>query len=140
VRQILELLERDAQLSPDTIATMLDLPVEEVREAIAGWEASGAIRRYRAVIDWDKVAASPYGAIISGFKFDKDSGVLVDFERDSALQAIAQLRDMHGFKAVTKTEHAGKDGGPIEVAAYSDAERAKALQAFLIKAKQQNAG
>lgn len=55
------------------------------------------------VIDWDKVAASPYGAIIAGFKFDKDSGVLVDFERDNALQAVAQLRDMHGFKAVTKT-------------------------------------
>lgn len=53
------------------------------------------------VIDWDKVAASPYGAIISGFKFDKDTGELVDFERDSALQAIAQLRDMHGFKAPT---------------------------------------
>jgi hypothetical protein len=55
------------------------------------------------IIDWDKVAASPYGSIISGFKFDKDTGLLVDFERDNALQAIAQLRDMHGFKAVTKT-------------------------------------
>lgn len=49
------------------------------------------------LINWDKVAASPYGAIIAGFKFDKDSGVLVDFERDNALQALAQLRDMHGF-------------------------------------------
>lgn len=55
------------------------------------------------LIDWDKVAASPYGAIISGFKFDKDTGRLTDFERDNALQAIAQLRDMHGFKAVNKT-------------------------------------
>ena len=27
----------------------------------------------------------------------------VDFERDNALQAISQLRDMHGFKSVTKT-------------------------------------
>jgi DNA-binding Lrp family transcriptional regulator len=55
VRQILELLERDAKLSPDTIATMTGLPVEEVRAAIAGWEASGAIRRYKAVIDWEAV-------------------------------------------------------------------------------------
>jgi hypothetical protein len=54
-------------------------------------------------IDWNKVATSPYGVIISGFKFDKDTGRLVDFERDSALQALAQLRDMHGFKAVQKT-------------------------------------
>ena len=57
----------------------------------------------KLVIDWKKVANSPYGAIIAGFKFDKDTGRLVDFERDNALQALAQLRDMHGFKAVTKT-------------------------------------
>jgi hypothetical protein len=62
------------------------------------------INEYQAPeIDWTKIAVSPYSAIISGFKFDKDTGRLVDFERDNALQALAQLRDMHGFKAVTKT-------------------------------------
>ncbi len=55
MREILELLERDARLSPDTIATMTGLPVAEVSEAIATWEASGTIRRYKAVIDWDSV-------------------------------------------------------------------------------------
>jgi len=55
VRQILELLERDAQLSHDTIATMTGLPVEQVTAAIRGWEAEGVIRRYKAVIDWDTV-------------------------------------------------------------------------------------
>lgn len=64
-------------------------------------------------IDWDKVANSPYGAIIAGFKFDKDTGRLVDFERDNALQALAQLRDMHGFKAPAKTEMTGKNGAPL---------------------------
>lgn len=58
-------------------------------------------------IDWDAVASSPYGVVVSGFKFDKDTGVLVDFERDNALQALAQLRDMHGFKAPAKTELSG---------------------------------
>ncbi len=66
-------------------------------------------------IDWRKVANSPYGAIIAGFKFDKDTGHLTDFDRDNALQALAQLRDMHGFKAPSKLQHAGADGGPIEV-------------------------
>jgi hypothetical protein len=55
------------------------------------------------LIDWDKVAASPYGVIVSSFKFDKDTGELTDFDRDNADRAIAQLRDMHGFKAVNKT-------------------------------------
>jgi DNA-binding Lrp family transcriptional regulator len=67
VRQILELLERDAQLSHDTIATMLDLPVAEVSAAIAGWEASGAIRRYKAVVDWDAVDPDPTRETVTAF-------------------------------------------------------------------------
>jgi DNA-binding Lrp family transcriptional regulator len=67
VRQILELLERDAQLSHDTIATMTGLPVAEVSEAIAGWEASGAIRRYKAVVDWDRVEADPTRETVAAF-------------------------------------------------------------------------
>jgi DNA-binding Lrp family transcriptional regulator len=67
VRQILELLERDAQLSHDTIATMTGLPVAEVSEAIATWEASGAIRRYKAVIDWDIVDEDPTSETVTAF-------------------------------------------------------------------------
>jgi DNA-binding Lrp family transcriptional regulator len=67
VRQILELLERDAQLSHDTIATMTGLPVAEVRSAIATWEASGAIRRYKAVIDWDVVDDDPTSETVTAF-------------------------------------------------------------------------
>lgn len=57
MREILELLERDAHLSPDTLATMTNLPVAEVAAQIAAWEASGVIRRYTAVVDWDRAAA-----------------------------------------------------------------------------------
>jgi DNA-binding Lrp family transcriptional regulator len=67
VRQILELLERDAQLSHDTIATMTGLPVAEVSRAIAAWEASGAIRRYKAVVDWDAVDEDPTSEIVIAF-------------------------------------------------------------------------
>jgi DNA-binding Lrp family transcriptional regulator len=67
VRQILELLERDARLSPDTIATMTGLPVAEVSEAIATWEASGAIRRYKAVVDWDRVDEDPTSETVTAF-------------------------------------------------------------------------
>ena len=58
MREILELLERDAHLSHDTIATMTGLPVEQVAEQVAQWEASGVIRRYTAVVDWDRAAAA----------------------------------------------------------------------------------
>jgi DNA-binding Lrp family transcriptional regulator len=57
VRVILELLERDAHLSHNTIATMTGLPVEQVAAQVAAWEASGVIRRYTAVVDWDRASA-----------------------------------------------------------------------------------
>jgi DNA-binding Lrp family transcriptional regulator len=57
VREILELLERDAHLSHDTIATMTGLPVEQVAAQVGAWEASGVIRRYTAVVDWDRASA-----------------------------------------------------------------------------------
>ena len=57
MREILELLERDAHLSHDTLATMTGIPVEDVTAQVAAWEASGVIRRYTAVVDWDRAAA-----------------------------------------------------------------------------------
>ena len=58
MREILELLERDAHLTHETIATMTGLPVEQVAEQVAQWQASGVIRRYTAVVDWDRAAAT----------------------------------------------------------------------------------
>ena len=58
MREILELLERDAHLSHDTIATMTGLSVEQVAVQVAQWQASGVIRRYTAVVDWDRAAAT----------------------------------------------------------------------------------
>lgn len=67
MRQILELLERDAQLSHDTIATMTGIPVADVSAAIAAWEAAGAIRRYKAVVDWDAVDDDPTSETVTAF-------------------------------------------------------------------------
>ncbi len=58
MREILELLERDAHLSHDTIATMTGLPVEQVTAQVAQWQSTGVIRRYTAVVDWDRAAAT----------------------------------------------------------------------------------
>ena len=58
MREILELLERDAHLSHDTIATMTGLPVEQVAAQVTQWQANGVIRRYTAVVDWDRAAAT----------------------------------------------------------------------------------
>jgi DNA-binding Lrp family transcriptional regulator len=67
MREILELLERDARLSHDTIATMTGRPVAEVSATIAAWEASGAIRRYKAVVDWDSVEEELASETVTAF-------------------------------------------------------------------------
>lgn len=67
MRQILELLERDAQLPHDTIATMTGIPVAEVSAAVEAWQDSGAIRRYKAVIDWDAVDGDSTAETVTAF-------------------------------------------------------------------------
>jgi DNA-binding Lrp family transcriptional regulator len=53
-RAILETLEQDARTSPEQIADMLGVDADQVRETIRQMEASGIIRRYKTVIDWDR--------------------------------------------------------------------------------------
>ncbi len=77
--------------------------VERVVTVVREGGTREEIRAKSPLIDWDAVKASPLAPIISSFKFDKDSGELTNFERDDALAALGQLRDMHGFKAVQKT-------------------------------------
>ena len=54
MREILEILARDGSATPERIATMTDLPEQAVRDQIAEWESTGVIRRYKAVVDWDR--------------------------------------------------------------------------------------
>lgn len=54
MREILEILARDGHATPERIATMTDIPEQVVRDRIREWEDAGIIRRYRAVIDWDR--------------------------------------------------------------------------------------
>jgi DNA-binding Lrp family transcriptional regulator len=105
VREILELLERDARLSPDTIATMIGVPVAEVAEAIATWEASGTIRRYKAVVDWDAVdeelATEMVTAFIDvslaparGVGFDDVAGRIARFDEVRSVHLVSGSHDL----------------------------------------------
>ena len=86
----------------------------------------------KPVIDWAKVMASDYAVTISEFSFDSDTGELTRFKRDDSLAAVAQLRDLYGFKSASKHEHTGKGGGPITSIDLSNAtdEQLAALEAI----------
>jgi len=73
-------------------------------------------------IDWRRVQESDLAVTLESFAFDKDTGRLTKFERDNSLNAVAQLRDMLGFKAPTKvapTNPAG-DGNAIMEVRWAD--------------------
>jgi len=55
VRELLHILEQNSRRSPETIATMLDVSVEEVKETIKELEDNKTIIKYPAIINWDKV-------------------------------------------------------------------------------------
>jgi hypothetical protein len=53
-------------------------------------------------IDWKALAESDLGQTMAELRFDKETGAVVHLARDSALQAISQLREMRGFKAADR--------------------------------------
>ena len=55
MEDVLRILEEDSRLSPEEIATQTGKSVGEVKSIISECESKGIIRRYKTVIDWDKV-------------------------------------------------------------------------------------
>jgi DNA-binding Lrp family transcriptional regulator len=63
--EILSILSRDARTTAEQIARMTGRSVEEVREQIAVLEKNGVIKRYKAIIDWDKTGREKVTAFIN---------------------------------------------------------------------------
>lgn len=78
--EILMILCRDARTPLEIIATMVGRTVEEVRASIADYETRGIIKRYKTVLDLEKVGAEKVVAFID---------VKVTPARDVGFDAIA---------------------------------------------------
>ena len=64
MEKLLKLLDQNARMSNAQLAAMLGRTEKEVEDQIAQLEASGAIRGYKAVIDWEKTDREYVTAII----------------------------------------------------------------------------
>ncbi len=62
--KLLKLLGTNARLTDAQLASMLNVSEDEVRSRIATLEKCGAIRAYRALIDWDKTDVERVTAVI----------------------------------------------------------------------------
>lgn len=64
MKEILEILEKDARTTPETIATMTGKKVAEVKRAISEAEKERIILKYKTVINWEKVKEPQVWALI----------------------------------------------------------------------------
>ncbi len=64
VCEILSILNRDGRTTPETIAKLTGKSLDEVNGAIGEYEKNGVIKRYNAVIDWEKVGFDKVTAFI----------------------------------------------------------------------------
>lgn len=62
--QLLKLLENNATLTPEQLATALATDVATVRAAIAELEQNGTILGYKTIIDWEKTDREAVSAMI----------------------------------------------------------------------------
>lgn len=81
VRQVLEILEKDARTPPEKIATMTGLPLSEVEEIIEKAEKDRAVIRYKAIVNWERAGEEEVLALIE---------VKVLPQRDVGFDAVAE--------------------------------------------------
>lgn len=79
--KVLELLKEDARRDAELIATMLDEPVEAVKQAIAEMEENHVIVKYATVVNWSKVDDEKVTALIE---------VQITPERGRGFEGIAE--------------------------------------------------
>jgi DNA-binding Lrp family transcriptional regulator len=81
MREVLELLEKDARLTPQDIAEQTGLDEAEIANFIKAMEARGVIKKYKAIVDWEKFGDEAVYAIIE---------VSVSLDRGVGYDSIAE--------------------------------------------------
>jgi len=104
MQSILEMLEQDAHISPAQIASRLNLDEETVRAQIAKWESNGIIRRYKAVVDHQRLGDERVEAFIDvsvtperGAGFDDIAARIARF---SEVRSVALVSGGHDLRIV----------------------------------------
>lgn len=80
-REILELLESNAKLTPEEIAIMLNMHPETVKKEIKSMEANKTILKYMTLINWEKAGEGKVEAMIE---------VRVTPQRDVGYDSVAE--------------------------------------------------
>ena len=100
-QEIMELLQDNARLTPDQIATMLDIDVELVREKIKGYERDKKIVKYGATVDWCRAECDMVSAVIEvkvtpqrGVGFDEVARRIYNYPEVKSLYLMSGTYDL----------------------------------------------
>jgi DNA-binding Lrp family transcriptional regulator len=101
MKEILEILEKDARVTPETIATMTGKKVAEVKRVISEAEKEHIILRYKTVINWEKVEAPQVWALIEvkvqpqrGVGFDAVAERIYHFPQARSVYLVSGAYDL----------------------------------------------
>ena len=101
MKEILEVLEKNARLTSAQIGAMVGMDVAEVEEKIAEAERAGIIHGYRTLIDWDKTGRELCQARIeikvtpkSGKGFEEIAGQIAEFEEVETVYLMSGSYDI----------------------------------------------
>lgn len=112
MNEILEIIEHDPKKDPAEIALLTGYSEEEVQSRIKELEDSGIIRKYKAVIDWEKIGEEYVYAIIElKIKLNDRTGYNAVAERIANFNEVRSVRLISGDHdlSLTVRGHSMKD-------------------------------
>jgi len=81
MKEVFEILEKDARATPEQISTMTGVPLAEVKRIIEKAEKERTIVKYKAMINWERLGEEQVRALIE---------VRVQPQRDVGFDALAE--------------------------------------------------
>ena len=99
--KLLQLLENDCTLTPDQLASMSSMSVEDVKAAIKWYEEEKIILGYKAIVDWDRTDRESVTALIEvkvtpqrGDGFDRIAERIYQYEEVESVYLMSGAYDL----------------------------------------------
>ena len=104
VQNILEIIENDPKIDISEIAALTGRSDEEIRDCVCQLEGDGTIRKYKTIIDWDRVDNGFVYAIIEiKVSLERETGYNVVADRISKFPEVRSVRLVSGDHDISLT-------------------------------------
>ena len=113
--KLLQLLEEDCTLTPEQLASMANMTVDEVKASIKRYEENKVILGYKAIVDWDRTDREAVTALIEvkvtpqrGEGFDRVAERIYQYDEVESVYLMSGAYDLtviisgHSLKEVAQ--------------------------------------